>query len=190
MPTKYSIIYIDPPYKFQNWTEKKNGSPVQHYSPLTNEEIQNLKIGEISEKNAAIFLWMPSVKIIEGLHVKFFESWDFRPVSVAFVWRKLYKSGKPYTGIGFWTRNDSEFCLLGIKGRMDRKSTKVLQTIESPVVRPHSTKPPIVRDKIIELLGDLPRIELFARPPLITGWDMLGLEIDGKDIRDALKEII
>ena len=40
----------------------------------------------------------------------------------------------------------------------------------------HSRKPPVVRDNIVELLGDRPRVELFARehPP---GWNAWGDEI-------------
>jgi hypothetical protein len=39
----------------------------------------------------------------------------------------------------------------------------------------HSRKPAIVRDKIVELLGDRPRIELFARDTA-DGWDGWGDE--------------
>ena len=41
----------------------------------------------------------------------------------------------------------------------------------------HSKKPDIVRDKIIELVGDLPRIELFARQKA-DGWDVFGNEVE------------
>ena len=46
-----------------------------------------------------------------------------------------------------------------------------------------------IRKRIVELCGDVPRIELFARKTA-DGWDCLGDEIDGKDIRDALKGVI
>ena len=39
----------------------------------------------------------------------------------------------------------------------------------------HSRKPAIVRDRIVELLGDRPRIELFARER-VPGWDGFGDE--------------
>lgn len=39
----------------------------------------------------------------------------------------------------------------------------------------HSRKPPVVRDLIVELLGDRPRIELFARESAL-GWDAWGNE--------------
>ena len=43
----------------------------------------------------------------------------------------------------------------------------------------HSKKPEIVKDKIVELCGDLPRIELFARNVGLfsDGWDVWGNEV-------------
>ena len=40
----------------------------------------------------------------------------------------------------------------------------------------HSKKPNIIRDKIVQLCGDLPRIELFARKKH-KGWDAWGNEL-------------
>jgi len=41
----------------------------------------------------------------------------------------------------------------------------------------HSEKPSIVRDRIVELVGDIPRIELFARQK-VEGWDAWGNEVE------------
>lgn len=62
------------------------------------------------------------------------------------------------------------------KGRPHRKSNKIHQFVIAPL-RVHSQKPDIVRDKIIELMGDLPRIELFARQK-VDGWDAWGNEVN------------
>ena len=40
----------------------------------------------------------------------------------------------------------------------------------------HSKKPDEVRDRIVELCGDIPRIELFARDS-VEGWDCWGNEV-------------
>ena len=40
----------------------------------------------------------------------------------------------------------------------------------------HSKKPDIVRDKIVQLCGNLPRVELFARNET-DGWDVWGNEV-------------
>lgn len=190
MGKKYNIIYCDAPWQYQNWTAKKNGAAKAHYNGLTTEELCALPVKDIAADNCALFFWITHPKMVEGCHLPIFDAWGFRPISTAFTWVKTNANGSPYMGIGFYTRGDSELCLLGIKGSMKVLSKRIRQTIISPRMK-HSAKPNIiVRSKITELFGNLPRIELFARPPIVEGWDMLGNEIDQKDIRDSLKEII
>lgn len=55
-------------------------------------------------------------------------------------------------------------------------------------IESHSKKPDIVRERIVELVGDIQCIELFARKQY-EGWVCLGNEIDGMDIRDAIEKV-
>lgn len=76
--------------------------------------------------------------------------------------------------MGYYTRSNCEICLIGVKG----KPIKISNTVSSVVISPrehHSKKPDCVRDRIVQLCGDIPRIELFARQSA-DGWDCLGLE--------------
>ena len=93
-----------------------------------------------------------------------------------------------FLGMGHWTRANAELCLIATKGSPRRIGKGVRQIVVSPVER-HSKKPDCVRDRIVELMGDVPRVELFARERT-PGWDAMGNEIDGRDIRDALEEVI
>ena len=81
---------------------------------------------------------------------------------------KLTKMLKAFVVLGFWTRGNTEYCLFGTKVHI-KKSKKVSQVIIS-ICKEHSRKPNEVRDKIIQLVGDLPRIELFVRQKF-DGWD-------------------
>ena len=65
-------------------------------------------------------------------------------------------------GLGYWTRSNAEICLLATKGNPKRISKSVKQLIISPL-QEHSKKPNETRERIVELMGDIPRIELFAR---------------------------
>ena len=78
--------------------------------------------------------------------------------------------------MGTWTRANSELCLLATKGKPKRLSASVRSIIDTPIEQ-HSKKPDCVRDKIVELCGDLPRIELFARQK-VEGWDCWGNEVN------------
>ena len=76
--------------------------------------------------------------------------------------------------MGYWTRANAELCLLGTKGKPKRKSASVRRLVVEPR-REHSRKPDVVADRIVDLMGDLPRIELFARAPR-PGWEVWGNE--------------
>ena len=97
--------------------------------------------------------------------------------SAAFVWlKKNKKADSWFYGLGFWTRGNAEICLLATKGHPKRQAANIHQFIISPI-EAHSKKPDEAREKIVALMGDLPRVELFARqsPP---GWDVWGNEVE------------
>jgi N6-adenosine-specific RNA methylase IME4 len=77
--------------------------------------------------------------------------------------------------MGRWTRANAEVCLLATRGKPKRISESVHSVIDTPIER-HSKKPDVVRQRIVQLLGDIPRIELFAREAA-DGWDVWGNEV-------------
>ena len=52
----------------------------------------------------------------------------------------------------------------------------IINYFYSPIDK-HSKKPQETRDRIIKLVGDLPRVELFAREAP-AGWDVWGNEVE------------
>lgn len=177
---KYSIIYADPPwfYNARNNADTKFSRGVHsHYPVMTTDEICALNVEDICDKNCALILWVTFPRLEDGLRVM--KCWGFRYVTVAFNWFKTNKDETPFFGIGYYTKSNSEIALLGIKGKMKPVSNYVSQVVISKREE-HSKKPDIVRSKIVELFGDLPRIELFARQKC-DGWDTWGNEVE-KDI--------
>ncbi len=142
---------------------------------MSNKDICNLNIAELANKDCVLFLWATFPKLPEALQV--IKAWGFHYKTIAFLWLKQNKSKKGwFFGLGFWTRGNAEICLLATKGKPHRKSNKVHQFIISPI-REHSRKPNEAREKIVELMGDIPRLELFAREKT-NGWDVWGNEIE------------
>lgn len=191
MVNKFKIIYVDNPLQFQNWTKKKNGAAISHYNTLSTNDLCALPVNKIADNNSVIFSWTSLAKLKESIEI--IEAWGFEFISTAFVWNKTYKNNKPYCGLGFYTRSGAEICLLGKKGKAPKRlSASVRQVITYPVKQPHSSKPPETRDRILQLFGDLPRIELFSREPsrIKDGWVHVGWEVDNQDIRDSLKQVI
>lgn len=171
----YSVIYADPPWQYDD-KKKNRGGAERHYPTMSDHEIQNLPVSQIAADNAVLFLWATWPKLPEALNALY--CWGFAYKTNAFVWVKLNKRAKSwYMGMGGYTRSNSEFCLLGVRGDgLIRQSARVHQIIEAPVMK-HSEKPAETRDRIVELFGDRPRIELFARQKT-DGWDAWGNEID------------
>ena len=154
---------------------KGQGVAENHYGTMGLAEICALPVSELSAKYSVLFLWATLPQLPDALRV--IEAWGFQYKTAAVVWLKRNpKSDGWFVGLGYWTRSNTEICLLATKGHPKRKSAAVHQLIISPV-EAHSKKPDITRDKIVELMGDLPRVELFARQRA-PGWDAWGNEVD------------
>lgn len=173
---KYNIIYADPPWSYSYMDSMHGGrGNKQYYKCMRCVDIFEFPVEKISADDCVLFLWATFPMLPEALHT--IKSWGFLYKTVAFVWVKLNKKSHSwFWGMGWWTRSNPELCLLGTKGNLKRKSAKVHSIICSSI-ETHSKKPDEARSKIVELCGDLPRIELFARQKSL-GWDVWGDEIE------------
>ena len=141
---------------------------------MKDEEIAALPVNKIADKNCALFLWT-TFPLLDK-QIRLFKQWGFTYKTLGFSWIKTNpKNGKPCFGVGYYAKSNCEVCLMGIKGRMTPISNKVSSCVISPR-REHSRKPDEVRESIVELFGNIPRIELFAREQA-DGWDAWGNEI-------------
>jgi len=171
---KYKIIYADPAWAYN---ESGSGNRVVHskYKTMQVNEIESLPVNEISDDNCILFMWVTFPRLQEGLKV--INSWGFKYVGLGFNWiKKNKKSDSIFWGMGYYTRQNPEICLIGRKGKVTPLVRNIHSVVESPI-REHSRKPDIVRDLIVKICGDVPRIELFAREK-VKGWDCWGNEID------------
>lgn len=175
---RYSIIYADPPWSYRDKRDKHPrfcGGASAHYPTMNLEDIKNLPINQLAADNCILFMWATLPNLQEALDVV--KSWGFKYKTLGFSWIKTNKkNGKPFFGIGFYTKSNCEICLIAVKG----KPKIIDNSISSVLIAPreeHSKKPAIVRDKIVQLCGDLPRIELFARNK-VEGWDCFGNEVE------------
>lgn len=174
---KYDIIYADPPVELlRQGLQRERGRALPHHDGRRNMQVtrQRRGGGGIASDNCILFMWATYPMMKEALKV--IEAWGFTYKSIAFQRVKQNRSGNGYFfGLGRWTRGNTEPCLLAVKGKPKRISASVGQLVFSPLRR-HSQKPDEVRDRIVELMGDLPRIELFARETA-PGWDSWGNEV-------------
>lgn len=182
---KYGVILADPPWTFKVWSDAGEGrSASQHYPLLDNKTILALPVHKLAAEDCALFLWVTMPLLEVGLDC--IKSWGFKYKTCAFTWCKTLKNCEGwFMGNGYWTRANAELCLLGTRGKPKRVDASVRQLVCYPQTE-HSAKPPDIRRRIDKLIGDVPKIELFARERDYM-WDSTGLDLDGKDIRDVLK---
>lgn len=171
---KYNIIYADPPWSYNDKALAGNRGACCKYQTQSKDWIDNLPVINIADDDCALFLWVTMPKLNECWQL--IENWGFTYKTVAFTWvKKCKKKDSWFWGMGGWTRANAEVCLLATRGDIKRISASVHSVIDAPIER-HSKKPDVVRHRIVQLLGDLPRIELFARNAS-DGWDVWGNEV-------------
>ena len=176
MQDRYNIILADPAWSYRVWSKKGLGrSAENHYPTMQISDICALPVADIAAKDSALFLWATYPQLQDAFTV--IKAWGFTYKTVAFTWVKRNKKSPGwFVGCGYWTRANAELCLLATRGQPKRVSKSVRQIIDAPIRR-HSEKPAETRERIVELMGDLPRIELFAREKT-DGWAVWGNEVE------------
>ena len=176
----YDVILADPPWKFEYWVpgqgkKKPSRAAEAHYPVMTTPEICNLPIVDMANDNCVLFLWCVWPKLAETWATM--EAWGFEYKTIAWAWVKAKRSGFGFHfGMGYYTRANTEPCLLAVRGTMPVARHDIQALIYSPV-REHSRKPDEQYAKIEKLYPNKRYLELFARRKR-EGWDAWGNEVD------------
>jgi N6-adenosine-specific RNA methylase IME4 len=175
---QYPVIYADPPWRFQNFSQKGEGrNAIAHYDCLDVEALANLPVADYAAPDCTLLMWATDPLLPQAL--KIIESWGFTYKTVGFYWAKLNKAANAggfttddfFSGLGYWTRANVEQCLLATRGKPRRISKSVRKLCVAPR-REHSRKPEEIYSRIEALVAG-PYLELFARETR-PGWDQWG----------------
>lgn len=184
------VVYADPPWHFKTYNEKGRqrspdwrpfkGSPSKHYATMSAEEIAGLPVSDLAAPDSCLFLWICWPLLAEAMAL--IAAWGFEYKTCAFAWTKAHAGqvemfrddSDVQVGMGYWTRSNSEVCLLATRGRPKRLRADVRQAIIEPR-RQHSRKPACVYERIERLVAG-PYVELFARTTR-PGWKSWGNEV-------------
>lgn len=178
---KYRVIYADSLWHYNNKRTGKriSGRAVNHYPFMNLPELKDLPVGNLADDNCMLFIWVAFEKLEEGMELM--ESWGFTYYKILgfFNLVKMNKRNrKSFLGIRYYTSSNCEVCMIGVKG----KPIKVSDSVSSVVIShrslrmEHIRKLDSVREDIVRLCGNVPRIELFARQE-VEGWDCWGNEV-------------
>lgn len=177
---KYSVILADPPWMYYGDPNKPQAAG-KHYSMMETKDICSLPVQSITNKDAACFIWATGPKLPEAIEVM--KSWGFFYRGIAYVWIKTNSEGKIISGQGTrptFVKPTTELVLVGSTCKTGRPLPLLTEgqgqvLLASRPKNKHSAKPVEIHHRIVELLGDVPRIELFARDKA-NGWDIWGNE--------------
>jgi N6-adenosine-specific RNA methylase IME4 len=178
----FQVVYADPPWPYSNPQSDDPARGGKPYREMTMSQLTSMSdlLDRWCAPDCALFLWGTWPKLREAIDL--IDAWGFKYTTVAFVWVKLNKvNGGVYSGMGYWTNGNTEYCLFAKRGRPQRLTKDVKQVIIEPEIvaearGEHSAKPACVRDRIVALMGDVPRVELFARER-VPGWYAWGDQI-------------
>lgn len=177
----FKAIYADPPWHFETWGEGSNRNVTSKYPTMQLSDMAEMPVGDLAADDCVMFMWVVWPKLFEAIDL--LKAWGFTYKTCAFCWIKaddrqpdmFTESVSVQVGMGYWTRANSEVCLLATRGKPKRLNADVRQGIVEPR-RQHSRKPDCVPTRI-ERLIEGPYLELFARTKR-EGWTVWGNQTD------------
>ena len=183
----YGVILADPPWHFQSWNNGRwdgrrptfTPQKAPEYPTMSIEQIKTLPVVDLAAPDCVLFCWGIWVMMPQCLDVV--RSWGFEYKTCAFNWTKadisqidmFNETDDGQLGLGFWVRQNTEYCLLATRGAPKRMARNIKQAIIERR-REHSRKPDGVYGRIERLVPG-PYLELFARQKR-PGWDVWGNE--------------
>jgi len=176
---KYSLIYADPAWAYRDKCNSGNRGAGHKYPVMHINDLCRLPVWDIAADDCLLAMWWVPTQPAEAL--KLIDAWGFRLMTMkGFTWHKTNRiKGNSALGMGHMTRANSEDVLFAVRGKLlPRLDASICQHVTAPRGE-HSAKPEIIRDLLVRLVGDVPRIELFARGTPAPGWHGWGNECEG-----------
>lgn len=184
----FGAIYTDPPWRYEVWSgetavkKRASGSgtnvaAAHHYNTMSFEDLSAPPVGELAAPNCVLFCWVTWPTLVRAIDM--IGAWGFTYKTCAFDWTKAHArqvemfqdETLAQMGMGYWTRANSEVCLLATRGKPKRLHADVRQAIIEPR-RQHSRKPDCVYGRIERLVSG-PYLEMFSRTSR-DGWTTWG----------------
>ena len=172
----YGAILADPPWSFRSWSGKTgtaHRTSNDHYITRSFDELCLFPVVTLGAKDCALFLWVVDSHL--EIAMRLGRAWGFEFKTRGFTWRKLTSKGNPMIGMGYWTRKQTELCLIFTRGKPKVLNHDVRELIDAPR-REHSRKPDEIYPRIERLVAG-PYLDLFARSRR-DGWSSWGNETD------------
>ena len=137
---------------------------------MTLQQLKEMKVKEICEKDCLLFMWTSSPHLPQAIELM--EAWDFKYVTIAFVW------DKQKVNPGYYTMSQVEICIVGKRGKIPtQRGTRNERQFLSEKRTIHSKKPDEIRNRIHRMFPTQKKLEMFARQAS-PGFDVFGNQVD------------
>ncbi|NLO01815.1 MAG: hypothetical protein GX126_05770 [Bacteroidales bacterium] len=164
---KYDLVYADPPWQYGNSLPNYVTTPDNYYPLMSIDQICQMPIKEIINKDAVLFLWVTSPMLQDAFKV--IEAWGFK-YKTSFVWDKIKHN------MGHYSSVRHEFLLLAIRGSYPLHNLKLYDSVYSEERTEHSKKPQFYYQMIEDIYCNAKKIELFSREKR-EGWYSYGNQL-------------
>ncbi len=135
----YSVIVTDVAWEYD---DKLDGSDEARggvdYATQKLDEIKKMKIPAAAD--CALWFWTTNAFLVDGSAAEVIKAWGFKPI-VPLTWRKIDKTGKDRLGSGHYLRNNTEHCVLAVRGKPVIDGADQPTFFEAPRGTRHSEKP-------------------------------------------------
>lgn len=168
---QYSVIAIDPPWKFDTRADDETHRGRITYPPMELEEIKQLVIP--AAKDCILFMWAPASFVADGAATEVVKAWGFTP-KTTWTWCKVDGDGDPRLTSGNWGRGGTEHIIVAIKGKPLGDFRADPNWFTAPI-REHSRKPDEFFERVLKCCSHPAKLEMFAREER-RGWTVSGAE--------------
>lgn len=192
LPQKhFRLILADPAWQTVLWSGVTR-TPTQkagedHYPTMSLDEMAALPVNEIAADHSVLAMWAIGSHLDQALALG--QAWGFHFTrGDLFIWIKQRRIrpdqidlftgdvAEPPIGMGKYTRNQVEICLLFKRGKGVPVADHAVRQIILAPKREHSRKPVEQYDRLEALFGNVPRLEMNARNTR-PGWSSWGNEV-------------
>lgn len=182
---KFDVVLIDPPWRIrgaQNVSDEKtifnNNKFTLQYNTMSNEEIMDLDVGQLSDRGF-IFLWTINSQLQTAFEC--LNRWGYTFVD-RITWVKKTNKDSVFIGQGYYLLHSTEICLIGAKKDAEGNYLEVVQKVSNDLIfastQKKSQKPEQMYHIIERMFPGARKVELFARNHNIRpGWFSIGNQL-------------